>query len=1033
MLLCLWAGLGPSPVEAQAAEAPPRSALVIRFLDSATGYAIEPESVSTRAERPNAVEQRLEGWQIGPSGRAALMLERGRHTIAAVAPGYQPMSGEFEMADNNPYVVEFLLDPLVEPIELQPDYLAGLHREDAMLIQGFLADEDSGGPLEGVRVRSAPSGAAARSDARGFFQMYIPLQSETEGQAAPASLLFEKPGYQSQERQHLELWPRGDWTYRIHLTHGQGKETVDERTLRRRAPAPSAPPPASPTVPEPGATAEAVQPADVPGPLSTQPTNSTVRVPRNIRVLKSDNVTIDYVTLSYYTRAVLPSEWIASWANYTGGSNSLSAGAVAIRCYAIAKINNASATSTYDICGTTSCQVYNPANFNSLTDRAVDYTTDWVLLSGTTIASTEYSAENNSLGYTCGDGFTQPTSGCLYDPVCAGEARYGHGRGMCQWGSARWATGQKMAGRKSSDTTPNGYPRRDWMWIVKHYYPTLALVKGAALVVGDDIKALTSTRVYACADGSITSGSGGTTCGLITTKSAGATGTIIGGPVVVTSDGKGFTWYQIQWSDATVGWSAENYIDRVFSLPSAPDGLAAAAAGMNRINITWTDTSSVEAGFSIERAPASGGPWIELSTVGAGVTSYADTNLYAGSTWYYRVRAYNAGGYSDYSSVAGATTAGTPPVLAAIGDKIVTQGATVTFTNTATASELVQLLTDFEPFMSETANGVVMFRTPRYSGSTSSFLDATPDLAAVTDTFPAGGNASGRVLRITCSFTSSSNPWLRLTTSSAATFPNPVIDFTKMLRFSIYADRPIRVTVGCRETSTAPGTAIGSNGGTSGGIEWAGVTGKADTAPVPTRTVPAGSWTTLTFDLPNEPIVNFSSGNGVLAAGLGVLEHIAIVPAAGPGVYNVYLDNLAVVTGKSLSYSLDAGAPANARIDPVTGVFTWTTTNAPVNSTNVVTVRVTDNGTPPLSAARTFTVTVLSKPMLQSPVVANGHLTLSWSAIAGTTYRVQYKNALSEPAWTDLGPEVVATGPTASLTDSLGVNQRFYRILVVGF
>ncbi len=95
---------------------------------------------------------------------------------------------------------------------------------------------------------------------------------------------------------------------------------------------------------------------------------------------------------------MLPSEWIASWGATGGGTNSLNAGAVAARCYAIAKLNAASDTSSYDICGTTSCQVYNPANINSRTDTAAYFTDNWVVLSGSTIPSTEYSAENNSLG-----------------------------------------------------------------------------------------------------------------------------------------------------------------------------------------------------------------------------------------------------------------------------------------------------------------------------------------------------------------------------------------------------------------------------------------------------------------------------------------------------------------------------------------------------------------------------------------------------------------------------------------------------------
>ena len=143
---------------------------------------------------------------------------------------------------------------------------------------------------------------------------------------------------------------------------------------------------------------------------------------------------------------------------------------------------------------------------------------------------------------------------------------------------------------------------------------------------------------------------------------------------------------------------------------------------------------------------------------------------------------------------------------------------------------------DFEPFASEGSNGIVMFRDPRFSGSTTPFIDATPDLALVTDTFATNGNGSGHALRSSINFTNSSNPWLRLTTASAGTFPNPVIDFTRKLQFSVYADHAIQVAVGCRETTIGAGTAIGSDGGTSGGIEWAGVTNIAGTAPTPMKT-----------------------------------------------------------------------------------------------------------------------------------------------------------------------------------------------------
>ena len=60
----------------------------------------------------------------------------------------------------------------------------------------------------------------------------------------------------------------------------------------------------------------------------------------------------------------------------------------------------------------------------------------------------------------------------------------------------------------------------------------------------------------------------------------------------------------------------------------------------------------------------------------------------------------------------------------------------------------------------------------------------------------------------------------------------------------------------------------------------------------------------------------------------------------------------------TLTYSLDAGAPSGAGIDPSTGLFTWTPTEAQGPGVYPVTVRVTDNGGPPLDDYETIQITV---------------------------------------------------------------------------
>src|SRR6185503_17185789 len=60
----------------------------------------------------------------------------------------------------------------------------------------------------------------------------------------------------------------------------------------------------------------------------------------------------------------------------------------------------------------------------------------------------------------------------------------------------------------------------------------------------------------------------------------------------------------------------------------------------------------------------------------------------------------------------------------------------------------------------------------------------------------------------------------------------------------------------------------------------------------------------------------------------------------------------------TLTFSLEPGAPAGASINATNGVFTWTPTEAQGPSTNLITVLVTDDGSPPSSDTRSFTVVV---------------------------------------------------------------------------
>jgi M6 family metalloprotease-like protein len=79
----------------------------------------------------------------------------------------------------------------------------------------------------------------------------------------------------------------------------------------------------------------------------------------------------------------------------------------------------------------------------------------------------------------------------------------------------------------------------------------------------------------------------------------------------------------------------------------------------------------------------------------------------------------------------------------------------------------------------------------------------------------------------------------------------------------------------------------------------------------------------------------------------------------------------------------------------------------------------------------TFTVRVVSPPWIESIALANSAVTITWSACANETYRVQYKTNLDDLNWTDLPPDVTASGPVAFRTEEFGAARGFYRVLVV--
>jgi hypothetical protein len=80
----------------------------------------------------------------------------------------------------------------------------------------------------------------------------------------------------------------------------------------------------------------------------------------------------------------------------------------------------------------------------------------------------------------------------------------------------------------------------------------------------------------------------------------------------------------------------------------APTNVLATSQSGPQIRLTWTDNSSNETGFILERS-VGGSSFAPLTVVGSNITTYTDTAVVAGQSYMYRVAASDTGGQSTFT------------------------------------------------------------------------------------------------------------------------------------------------------------------------------------------------------------------------------------------------------------------------------------------------------------------------------------------------------------------------------------------------
>jgi hypothetical protein len=444
VLLAFWASLCPLCVGQGA------PTVKLRLFDSETGFAVPSESV--RCNLP------IIGRDQETAGLISISSPTKETTLEVTATGYRPFQALLKPHAGKA-VIEIQLHPVKAPMEFQKEAIQRFLVAGKTLIIGFVSDDKTGKPLSGVVVSSDHPESSSQTGSAGFFALSIPgADGTTAGSPMTVNLRFTKEGYQTLVRQSVQLFANTTKKYRLRLSRGTGVQNVSEEQFHPGA-AKSSQEEVVPMEQHRGAAKSA---------SIALPTN--VRVGTNCTSGPKSCSTVTVMLLDDYSKHVLPSEWIASW-----NSESLKAGSVAIRTYA-SWFTLHPLTDTYDICNTTACQVFDPDATNQATDDAVDATTNTVLTdSSNAIVKSEYAAENNDAG--CGDGKSgdnSATGPCIDDPVCKGKTNDGHGRGMCQNGSQRWATG------KNADGTDASGGSQKWDWILTHYYPNYKISQGSS-------------------------------------------------------------------------------------------------------------------------------------------------------------------------------------------------------------------------------------------------------------------------------------------------------------------------------------------------------------------------------------------------------------------------------------------------------------------------------------------------------------------------------------------------------------------------
>jgi hypothetical protein len=124
-----------------------------------------------------------------------------------------------------------------------------------------------------------------------------------------------------------------------------------------------------------------------------------------------------------------------------------------------------------------------------------------------------------------------------------------------------------------------------------------------------------------------------------------------------------------------VGYLNGFVLEDVFNYGATPDPARSVTARFenNSVLVEWYDAPYNETGYNVYRSDSVNGTFtmVNAQPLAANATSFIDANVVENNFYYYKVKAVNAAGESDFSNTASVFINNTPPSLTISGDSVV--------------------------------------------------------------------------------------------------------------------------------------------------------------------------------------------------------------------------------------------------------------------------------------------------------------------------------------------------------------------------